>query len=1225
MSALPGSATSELRHLLTIAPPSLADQGFARPQTHHPQDVAKNHNPTLVAHAALQALRDSGDERLLFLRTILELSSTLHNIASEEELLFHCVTGCRHVVLVHWNQRRFSFHFLERLRDYFMTLGHSLSSSRVCRLACYTTAAAFWKRGWFATEEERQSQVDTLIHQSHEQSLLTSMSVANSVVLCSKAELFTYLEALVRQQHLQQVSLFLDCLVSEFGTKSAVMYRMPLEFHKASHKSFEKEGSLQHAVQIAIAALGQAMNSTTMSSLHTSGVETCHSVVHALTTVLAWEFGNAAWDTVSATVTQNLIRPPAEWRDCVGRAEFVRAVLQAHDAVQAARDFPSSTASLAQKFRQLLLQLASLTGPIRAQLAEQREFAACLCEGTLQLLKQTSISGWNQELDYEILHFSIQMVSRLVVNFRFSLLVELPACLPILQGLNGIGNRLLMDHIQECEEAGGDVDLMPRYESRGEALALMLDAVVSLCGDTWLWYGGTETSRQSARQTLSTTIGHLYEGFVKCRTRMAVLEEHFHVSESSDLDEIRESITEIGFREDMEAIATIGRLNLSSAISCLSSLFGATIPKIYEMWTTDGGMTPDSSALLEEARLLTSYVSYLLTDSNEGESPSIPDAVLITCRDQESLATEIAVAVGVLIQLANAQSQAISRNPTNERLSPLLSQELLGFLHRWIPVYVYPVDYGASNTQNRVVREWSNQEVADQIINFCATLCVSYQCYWPQEHLVQEGVGRLLMAIAKRTGPMRSSVVKTSSFQSMIRMHCLTASLKHSTSQSDFEGICLEKAADCAGLTLPMLWGWHRLPYKDKSLVFTAALVACSDTSNASANVMLRDSLKVLHDAFVSLDMALASKRFNPDDIDVREMACFCVQLFCGAAHAIEMANCERIPQFLSNYLMQISAMMTYYASDLTLGTLLLRFFRDYAANFIALLDNTQSITLFQASAELLKRYSEIHCASRVVTRKSTVEAAAVEDQSYEDIAFALQLLIQLGTKDFIDACSSGEVVGTAPVTDVIFFGLQQILPLMTQGLLQVQTLCAQFFELVGFMMDTYPEKVGLLPNELFDSLFESLLFGMSYHDSNVAKCSLHGLASLFREHLTSQILAPHFGRRPDILDVCARRLLSEVVFQPVIIDRVEAAGMALLPLAACDLNRFSAVVGAMSNQVSDPSQQARFNAAFSKLLQPEVIAKVKSTGYEGRMNRVRFKQEFAVFVNDVNAFLVLK
>jgi hypothetical protein len=316
---------------------------------------------------------------------------------------------------------------------------------------------------------------------------------------------------------------------------------------------------------------------------------------------------------------------------------------------------------------------------------------------------------------------------------------------------------------------------------------------------------------------------------------------------------------------------------------------------------------------------------------------------------------------------------------------------------------------------------------------------------------------------------------------------------------------------------------------------------------------------------------------------------------------------------------------MEYYAKDLSICESLLRLFRDYAEQFIAVLDADACRVLFQSSADLLKSYSSNHCASsRIIVH------SAEEEQSYNDILCAIQLLIQLGTKDFIDIGDSGGV-DSAQVTDMIFFGLQQILPLMTRGLLQFPVLCAQYFSLVGFMMETYPEKVGILPFDLFDALLESLLFGMSHHDVTVAKSSLHGLSGICREHLQSQVLGAHISlasssnhHQGSLLDKCSQRLLLEVVFQNIIWDRLEAAGMALLPLAAIDLSRFAAVVQGITQQIPAEHQQ-RLSRAFEGLLQPEVLSKVTSGGYEGRQNRIRFKKDFENFCHEIHSFLLMK
>jgi hypothetical protein len=350
-------------------------------------------------------------------------------------------------------------------------------------------------------------------------------------------------------------------------------------------------------------------------------------------------------------------------------------------------------------------------------------------------------------------------------------------------------------------------------------------------------------------------------------------------------------------------------------------------------------------------------------------------------------------------------------------------------------------------------------------------------------------------------------------------------------------------------------------------------------------------------------------------------MACLCVALYGGVARAGDMVDSGRIPQFLTPSLGHLSGLMEFYAQDLTICEGLLRLFRDYAEQFIASLDPNSCTALFTASTELLQRYSVQHCSSaRVISHITEVE------QTYDDVLCAIELLIQLGTKDFIDVADPCGIKSTQ-VSETIFMGLQQILPLMTRGLLQFPRVCTQFFSLVGFMLETYAEQVRLLPYELFDGLLESLLFGMSYHDESIAQSSLQGLAGIAREHLHSRVLDVHIATSQNhegVIDKCIRRLLMEVVFQNIIWDRMEPAGLALLPLAAIDINRFAVVVQGIAHQIPAEHRQ-RLMASFEVLFKPEVVSNPTMGGYEGRKNRILFKKEFESFCQETHSFLVIK
>jgi hypothetical protein len=1197
------SATAELEHLLTIPPANF----------HQP------HNSIAVAHANLELLRDSGDTHYLFLRTIFE---TVNNLA-KEELLFHCVAGFRQVVVWHWRQR-FSPAFLTLVRNYLMHLGHALAHSRACRLACYAASVAIWKRAWNESPNGVYEDGTNSAHNNngtnnpiHDELAkhMAATTTQTTLDLQTPQALFQYLHNLFQGQPLL-ASTYLTCLIQEFAGKSAVSYRMPLEFHKLAHAAFERDWlfvCLQwnmlnvRAVVDQIAAQGSVIPEHAQSS------------IQLVLDVVGWEFGHCAWDPTllgaSGGLHRTLLRPPAQWRECLASADIVAAICNVHPIVVRRNE-----STLAHSIRQLLLQFASLSGPMFATNDEKLCFASYLMQGTLGLLNE-----YKTQDDPSYLLDTLQLLTRIINNFRLALLVQLPTLVPLLQRVTAIGMQLLHDQTRECEEQSGNVNDLFEREWREEVLRLVLECGVLLCGDPWLLYSGTDEARRQAQHSLSAVLGPLYECFVQCRTRIAAIEEHYLVSTEEELDELKEDILEADLDDELSSVSAMGRLNLSASLSCLVNMLSQTTPKLLILWQGGCDATAETAGLLEECRLLCMYLSYLLTDDNKGETPAIPGAVLIACAENNALAAEVAVAVDALFKLAEAHSNKIAENPNNRCLSPILAQSFFWFLYRWAPAYIFPQDYGSVNSSNLIICEWSNPQKAQQIISFCAYLSLQHQCYWPQEKQLQYLSNQLMTSLAKRSTQVRSLIVASPFFQQTVLLHCLTAGMRHGASHEEFVAVVRAKTGDNNIPSMNMVWGYQRLPYDEKAQILTLILLACSDKTNAAANPMINDALKVVLEAFTSLTQALASNTVDREDANAVEMTCLCVELFRGVAHASEMSEPDRIPQFVTPYLAQLADLIRFYSNNQIVTDSVLRFFRDYSENFIAVLNHEQSMALFNAVAEMIKNYASNQSTPRPIHKTSSTAANAEEERAYDDIRCVIQLLINLGAKDFIDACSSEDGVKSSQVTDMIFFGLQQILPLVTQGLLNFPTLCTQFFELLFVMMDTYPHKVCTLPHGLFDSLLETLLFGMKHNDTNVAKNSLDGISSIAKEHLKTNILQPHLTQHPDLLDKCSKRLLSEVVFQNVVMDRVDAAGLAMLHLVAIDLNRFANVMQELLGQTIDDQQRNRLLAAFQKLIPKEGLTKAGDRGYEGRMVRTRFKASFAEFVAEVHAFLVLK
>jgi hypothetical protein len=276
----------------------------------------------------------------------------------------------------------------------------------------------------------------------------------------------------------------------------------------------------------------------------------------------------------------------------------------------------------------------------------------------------------------------------------------------------------------------------------------------------------------------------------------------------------------------------------------------------------------------------------------------------------------------------------------------------------------------------------------------------------------------------------------------------------------------------------------------------------------------------------------------------------------------------------------------------------LLVLFRDYVEPLGASLTPAQQHTINQACANVLQAYPTHH------------DNQHVAGSGEESLLILLDLLLKLAISD---GCFS----------EASFFGLQQVLPLMSLEVLHRPAVSSKFFSLITLCMEKYAEQMNNISFELLNSILQCILFGMTV-SSVVAKDCLDALTALAMQHLRSNSLQNHLSSHPDLFIPCIRELLK-VIFQQdqVVLDRIESAAAAILVLAAVDIPRFATIVNELAASAS-PEQQQRLHTAFTNLFKEEVVANASKEGYEGRICRENFKEEFEGFVNNVRSFMVV-
>lgn len=237
--------------------------------------------------------------------------------------------------------------------------------------------------------------------------------------------------------------------------------------------------------------------------------------------------------------------------------------------------------------------------------------------------------------------------------------------------------------------------------------------------------------------------------------------------------------------------------------------------------------------------------------------------------------------------------------------------------------------------------------------------------------------------------------------------------------------------------------------------------------------------------------------------------------------------------------------------------------------------------------------------------------------------------------KDFIDfsdhTADASEVEhASGVVADVVFTGLSQVIPLMTEQLLQYPSLSKQYFTLVSYMVEVYADKLSSLENHLFSMLLHSLLFGIRHVQVEVARYSFQAIGELAGYHWKAQQkkepgLEKHRQANPDVFVHFIRVIFRMALFEdfnPVILD--SCAG-ALYPLILIEQARYYAIAEEISKEQNEEASQQRLLTAFGALTSFLSPADIAMGTASTRKFRTQFKRNLFTFVSEVRGFIQMK
>ncbi|KAK7874402.1 hypothetical protein R5R35_001498 [Gryllus longicercus] len=981
----------------------------------------------------------------------------------------------------------------------------------------------------------------------------------------------------------------ISAIIQEYATtvKSSDV-GLTWEVHFQAKKQFEVT-DLKRIFRFCVQALNQ------LTSLNPPFSDEIKNILKHLLSITE---GVLTWGFISAWLPKRLVgvfeavyesehSPPlrlgAQWREIVLDPTVINLFFTVHWKV---RENPG----LAHHTMNCLVQLASLNGNVFASKEVRLQYLANYIRSFLNLVSSINV------LDREALGIS-NMVRRLLITFPPSLLVSLSSEL-----LQSFLSQLTDLTCHFAEGAAQEESAYAEDRLYMEAFDHMLEAWINILQD----------SQSFTRDFCKESSIRVFNTYLKCHlsppdgTRGQDQE-----LDSEDIDEIEED-DRTRFKEQLQVIGSFGRQVLSHSVPLLARLLEDRVRRLREHLQTmhtqalNISNTSALDCLFEDIHWLILIAGNTMAMDSEGETALIPAEVMLYSIEQgksghmdinttlkvlgspgmqlqeipgaDESSDHIVRLVSAVFRLCEVQNYAMEAK-LSRMLSPELCCSVMWFLRRLSLSYLLPNESYYSEMSMALVSAFGkDSEGATWTMNFLMnTIEQNLQHFSSEPALIKDTVLLLLALVdVKEKG---QCMLKTKAFWNILQNHASTdkSLLPQAAKRGLFKAFVLAGAAVEDAGNRSDYWVQVLKPLQER---FKG--IICKENFN-----------RIFHEENVKLEL-----------IDILES-------FIGVAQGSQVTTVQSLFQFLHPMLCEFSTLVNVYHNYQQIVELILELYCECARGMLCYLTQVDSQRIYESCLQTIQAYA------RSNTGRVSQESSA-EEESYRDILLLMELLTNLLSKDFIDLSpldASNETESTVTAADVCLYGLNIIMPLMTVDLLKFPSLCLQYFKMVTFVCEIYPQKVASLPNEMIKVLLGSIELGITQFGQDIIILCYDFLQAL-GTHIYSASLqnTPIYEQLKPFLKIIMNLLLTQQVNS----DILSSTGATLYILICCYQDDYKEYVQNLLLQQEDQVAAERLAKAFTSLTAGVVLN-------TERQQKTKFRENFEKFIVNVHGFLLVK
>ncbi|KAH6579221.1 hypothetical protein BASA50_009139 [Batrachochytrium salamandrivorans] len=879
--------------------------------------------------------------------------------------------------------------------------------------------------------------------------------------------------------------------------------------------------------------------------------------------------------------------------------------------------------SIASKSHRCIIQLAGLQGDVLAAEDSKLAYASHLMRNStkhLSFLLQ-SIAHDAPSNAGEVLLDMSQIGRQLLTNFKITILLRIPDARPFLQDLGHLTLLCIRNMAEESDDTWSldTVDeLLSMWSSLVQDLEILLQDE-SMCASSQ----GSLQSVVDMRSFISTTTDQIFCTYIDVRMQLAKQ----NIEEEEDEDGNSHFKDLDVYSDQLIYIASIGRVNSEKCLSQLGQLlteYHAKLSQLYENFQDSN--QPEVALLSEQIHWLTLIAGHVLADSADGEKPLIPTSLQQLSTHIYTSGNDPCVALPTCIFNILDLVTVDPKSPMHAVTSPLVVETLLWFVERWGCTYLFvdPSDY--KNLSPSFVNAFGKAGGAPQATEFLLDKIQRNFVAW---HADLDVVGQIISVLEGLSGnkDTRDAFLHSATFNGVVQFFLANLNRFPSTLHST--------------LIQTIAYIFTHSTGADRVSYFT-------NLTSAIENMLLG---AVHQPSFSSLYQ-------SPE---IQEQVVSAMEMYDGLALAADGSNMIIIFETCARQFPVFVKLLDLYHSYPDVEFYILQFFCDLVK--YQALDTLQPHhyeVLYRSILELIQIY-----AKNEVGRKRGRGRGNEESELNTDLSMLLEMLTGLITSEY-EGLDRADVVhllrksaasSSVDVVKVVFFGVNSLIPLVTEDMLSYSRLCRSYINVVTYLVEYFPNQLVLLPADLISSLFKSLVYGLNQPISSLSISALRAMESISLFLWSEQTLAAssnpaalistqYDGPLNEQLDTLLQQTLECVLFKAFDPSLTNAAADAISALVIIRRQSFEHIArGIIQSQASSFSSRltnafsslSRATVTFDTYQRSQVLSGKFLVGYgcgnmysdpqnNARTNEQRIlREEFSKFLLNVRGLLLVK